>query len=92
MQKRHFEHMATIVKAILDNAWSDDWPSWAVQDSNGNRQQGFVAPGIDSYTRAVLTAEAFIVFACEWDPRFDEQRFLQACGLVEKPSKIRRTA
>lgn len=42
--------------------------------------------------RAVWTAEAFILLFQQFNPRFDEQRFLQACGLVPKPERKRRTA
>ena len=32
-------------------------------------------------------AEGFIMLFKEYNPRFDEQRFLHACGLVEQPAK-----
>ena len=34
--------------------------------------------------RAIEAAEFFIFFAREFNPRFDTQRFLIACGLQEK--------
>lgn len=37
--------------------------------------------------RAIQTAEAFIILATRFNPLFDRQRFLQACGLVETPKK-----
>ena len=35
-------------------------------------------------------AEGFITLFQEYNPRFDEQRFLVACGLVEKAPKVKR--
>jgi hypothetical protein len=42
------------------------------------------------YIRAVWTAEAFIMLFQQHNPRFDTQRFLIACGLVEKLAKVRK--
>ncbi len=82
MQKRHFEHMASIVRAILDGEWTNEFPPY------GDESRSIVNDGPDeSYTRAVWTAEAFIKIAAEHNPRFDQNRFLIACGLKEKPAK-----
>jgi hypothetical protein len=85
MTKRHFEVAAKQVKAILDGHWTSEFPSWA--DRHGN----IVGPieidtedsgNLDvSYTRAVWTAEAYILLFTEFNPRFDQTRFLKACGL-----------
>lgn len=90
MTKKHFEHAASIIRAILAGEWTNEWPIWAVCDSNGNYQMGFIAPNVDNYTRAVQTAEAFIILFQAYNPRFSVNRFLVACGLAEKPEKKRR--
>jgi hypothetical protein len=78
MTKQHFIRAAEIVKSIRDGHWTDEPPAWA---------DNLVLMS-HSYTRAVQTAEAFLFLFKEYNPRFDEQRFLVACGLVEKPVKL----
>ena len=80
--KKHFIRAAEIVQSIRSGFWTNEPPDWA--DSEAIRP-------ISSYQRAVQTAEAFIVLAREFNPRFDAQRFLIACGLVDKPSKHRQS-
>lgn len=77
MQKRHFERMAAIVLSILQGEWTNERPSWAPCDIDETT----------AVTRAVQTAEAFIMLASEDNPRFDRTRFLIACGLADKPVK-----
>ena len=96
MQKRHFQHAADMVKAILDGHWTNELPNWAPEQVGepievDTRDSGNVKP---SYVRAVWTAEAFIKLFSEWNPLFDQTRFLIACGLVAAPvkAKKRRTA
>jgi hypothetical protein len=74
------------VRAILDGHWTNEPPAWA--------NSFYSAPYLtdsseESYTRAVQTAEAFIVLFTEWNSRFDRDRFLIACGLVDAPVKTR---
>ena len=85
MQKRHFEHMAAMVKAILNGEWTDSVPHWASLQELGCTYHTTV------YERAVQTAEAFIILASKWNADFDVRRFLIACGLVEKPAKVKRS-
>lgn len=72
MTKKHFEAMARLVKAILNDEWTSESPEWVDGwfVNRGNRQ------------RATQTAEAFIILARSFNPRFNEQKFLKACGLV----------
>lgn len=95
MNKRHFEHMAAIVKAIHDGKWShtqpewvgptdrsDEWRTLEISDELGNLDINIV--------RAIMTAEAFINLASQWNPLFDRTRFLYACGLGPKPQPKKR--
>ena len=81
MTKRHFEAMADIVKAILADEWTDDLPDWSAESH-------ISVP--TTYQQAARVAEAFIVLCERWNPRFDRQRFLVACGLVDAPSKVHK--
>ena len=82
MTKQHFQAMADIVKAIRDGKWTDDSPSWANPRLTGSP--------IPCYWRAVQTAEAFILIAERFNPLFNRDRFLVACGLVAAPVKVRK--
>lgn len=82
MTKQHFIRAAEIVREILEGLWTNDAPVWA---------SGIRHVDIQKYTRAVLTAEAFITLFRAYNDRFDEQRFLVACGLVDAPAKPKRT-
>ena len=85
MTKKHFERAAEIVKAILEGHWTTELPNWAPSYClQGN------AHDIYDPTRAVQTAEAFLLLFKEYNPRFDQQRFLVACGLVNTPVKVKR--
>jgi len=76
----HFVRAAEIVRAIRDGHWTNELPLWG-------RNRSGVSPAITGHERAVYTAEAFIVLATGFNPRFDTQRFLIACGLVDAPVK-----
>ena len=78
MTRQHFQHAAIIVKAIRDGYWTDDFPSWA----DDSRNVSIMDLNSDYYTRAVQTAEAFIKLFREFNPRFNQAKFLKACGLV----------
>ncbi len=85
MTKKHFIRAAAIVDAIRSGHWAMIPPSWADPNS--------VSFGIEAtpdYDRAVHTAEVFILLACEFNPRFDTNRFLIACGLADAPAKAKR--
>ena len=79
MTKKHFIHMAEIVRNIRNGHWTDDSPAWARPPLTGSP--------IPCYWRAVQTAEAFIFLATEYNHRFDTHRFLVACGLAEPAPK-----
>jgi hypothetical protein len=76
--KQHFIRAAEIVRSIDTGDWTDDRPVWFV---NTQRPE---------HDRAAVVAEAFIVLASEYNPRFDENRFLIACGLIPAPPKKAR--
>lgn len=90
MTKQHFSQAASMVNAILNGEWTNIPPEWANADdmlewhmtTNHTEWNG-------DYTRAVQTAEAFILLFQRDNPRFDQQRFLQACGLVAVPERKR---
>ena len=80
MTKQHFIRAAEIVRSIRVGDRTMALPSWAEPYSSAFADDG-------RYARAIQTAKAFLLLFKEYNPRFDEQRFLQACGLVEKPVK-----
>lgn len=84
MTKKHFIVMAKIVRNILEGNWTNNPPSWA-----SNVLQQMEQTEEDNRLRAVQTAEAFIFLSRNENPRFDQNRFLVACGLAEKPVKAR---
>ena len=85
MTKKQFERAAEMAKAILEGHWTNEPPVWC-HDSSHYRLHTCASTG---YTRAVQTAEAFLGLFQEFNPRFDQQRFLVACGLVNAPVKIK---
>jgi len=88
MTKKHFNQAADIVRAILNGEWTDDPPSWA--DATAYTSVTALDDSADTaYTRAVQTAEAFIVLFSAHNDRFDINRFLVACGLRVENRKAR---
>lgn len=83
MTKCVFEAAAEMVQNILKEKWTDDPPAWT-KECYAHLD---ATPGLD---RAVFIAEAFIILFSASNPRFDQTRFLVACGLVEKPIKAKR--
>jgi hypothetical protein len=81
LTKKHFIRAAEMVRSIADGNWIHVPPSWA-------DIKGYEGPYIAHRDRAVQTAEAFIILAEGFNPRFDTRRFLVACGLVEAPIKL----
>lgn len=86
MTRMHFTRAAEIVKAIKDGYWSDRLPEWPdisvsrlVETSTAD--DGNINPAL---VRACWTAEAFIIIFREYNSRFNQVKFLQACGLGEK--------
>lgn len=84
MTKQHFIRAAEIVRAINDGDWTHEAPDWA------NFNDYYPAAIMEHYTRAVQTAEVFIMLFSEHNPRFDYQRFLVACGLAVAPAKVKK--
>ncbi len=82
MTKKHFENAAVNVNAIRKGYWTSEAPRWANAE--------LMARIPDDYTRAVQTAEAYIMLFKQFNPRFDQDKFLVACGLAEAPAKRRR--
>jgi len=78
MTKMHFQHAAGMVKAILQGEWTRDFPVWVCIERVGRTNHLE-----DEYEQACIVAEAFILLFRAFNPRFDKQRFLVACGLVE---------
>lgn len=83
-----------MVRAILAGDWTFDPPDWADSERFDASAAEYDHDSELSarYTRAVQTAEAFIILSQAFNPAFDSARFLQACGLVDAPSKARRKA
>ena len=82
MTKQHFIRAAEIVKSIRDGNWSNELPRWA-DGGIYNPPYADRFSTAENYTRAVQTAEAFLHLFKEYNPRFDERRFLSACGLLK---------
>jgi hypothetical protein len=95
MTKQHFIRAAEQVKAILDGHWTTDLPDWALQhDWMAFTPLGRIEVDTENggnvdvnVLRAIWTAEAYILLFQAYNPRFDVQRFLVACGLVDAPVK-----
>lgn len=87
MTKQHFIRAAEQVKAILDGGWTNEPPNWfrgnaypcdagyPYYDGSPNDEAS------NALTRAVWTAEAYILLFQQFNPLFNEARFLKACGL-----------
>jgi hypothetical protein len=81
--KKHMESAAKIVKHILLGKWTNDPPEWA----NHCHMTITVPCNEDAYTRAVQTAEVFIILfqgSKALEQRFDAKRFLTTCGLKDE--------
>ena len=84
MTKRHFQAAAEQVRAILNGEWTDELPDWA-------SRQAFQNIPVNAYeARAIQTAEAYILLFSRFNPLFNQQTFLVACGLLEAPAKRKR--
>lgn len=72
-------HAALMVRNIAAGEWTNVPPSWAdyhrIVVFSGEMEPD------EAYTRAVQTAEAFILLFMRFDPTFNEQAFLRACKL-----------
>lgn len=94
MTRKHFQRAAEFIKGIVQGDWSSELPSWAPTPIGtlievDTELKGNVSP---YYVRAVWTAEAFILLFQEFNPRFNRETFLIACGLVQpaKPTRTRK--
>lgn len=76
-----------MVRAILKGQWTNDPPAWADENVYYDMVPVLASSSDAYYTRAVQTAEAFILLFRAFNPLFDESRFLAACGLVEPAKK-----
>lgn len=86
MTKKHFIAAAGIVNNIRTGNWGYELPDW------------FTGPEChrpvdlaDTVELAGRVAEAFIILAQQSNPRFEEIRFLRACGLLETPQKVKKS-
>ena len=86
MTKKHFEHAAKIVSAILAGEWTNDLPDWA----DVAKTMPIAEDVTSDYLRAMWTAEAFILLFAADNTRFDRARFLFACGIGPKPERRTR--
>lgn len=101
MTSKHFRRAAEMVRAIAAGDWTNEPPSWAL----ASKTFGYPAYGIGdpievsteahgnisaAYMRAVWTAEFLILFFREHNSRFNQERFLVACGLADAPVKGRK--
>jgi hypothetical protein len=69
---------AKIVNAILNGKWTNEPPAWA--NISRMTSEDFPHSMNHQYTRAVQTAEVFIILF-QINPKFDPRKFLTACGL-----------
>lgn len=76
MTKKHFIAMAQLVADIRtgDVALATAEP-WIVDYIKS-------ASNPDAAISACVTAQAFVTLALRFNPRFDTDRFLRACGLI----------
>lgn len=80
--KQHFQQAADMVKAIKAGDWTDQPPSWAETIPEGEVDAGYSrVETVDDYTRAVQSAEFCILLFQAYNPRFNVDTFLRACGL-----------
>lgn len=84
MTRKHFEAMAALVRDILAGNRQD---TSAVTWVDSERYQGgdiTQTTWIDTvrYREACIVAHAFVSLGLASNPRFNERRFLVACGLV----------
>ncbi len=88
MTKRHFVRAAKLVNSIRTGEWTHDAPDWVEDTPDDDDEPLYDAAWGDiesiDYTRAVQTAEAFILLFREFNPRFDRDEFLRACGLTRE--------
>lgn len=86
MTRRDYVRAAAQVFAIQAGDWTHELPEWAPVSGDftgievSTESLGNVA---SDYVRAVWTAEAYCLLFADDNPRFNQRRFLQACGLVE---------
>ena len=84
MTKKHFIRAAEIVQSIRSGHWSEELPGFSQHEV----EMLGCSTHVTDFERATLTAEAFIILGRAFNLRFDTQRFLVACGLIDdKPAK-----
>ena len=88
MTKKYLIAAAEIVRNIREGNWTGSPPVWAENYTMAIT----VSDDYTAYIRACQTAEAFCLLFATDNPRFDQERFLSACGLVDAPTKKRSAA
>lgn len=83
MTAKDFRLAASIVRAILNGGWTLDTPAWAGPCGVTHNLSQWDDDERLNYTRAVWTAEAMIMLFEQINPRFNQQKFLKACGLTK---------
>lgn len=79
--KGTFIQAAAMVGSVLRGGWTPAPPDWADRSRYMEGSLGLFAKN-EYYTRAVQMAEIFILLFTHANPRFDRDRFLDACGLL----------
>lgn len=85
MTRKHFELMAALVRDILAGKHEDTsampWvDSWRYDHVTENTSLDTLR-----YREACIAAHAFVSIGLAANPRFNERRFLAACGLLPNP-------
>lgn len=88
MDDRDVRRMVGMVRAIRAGKWTSEPPAWCpAEGADGERYQitdirtsGEISD--DTFTRAIQTAEAFILLAHASHLPFDETKFLRDCGFL----------
>lgn len=78
--KGSFIQAASMVRDVLQGGWTSAPPPWA--DKTRYMEGSGLFAQSECYTRAVQMAEIFILLFTHANPRFDRDRFLDACGLL----------
>jgi hypothetical protein len=74
-------HAARMVRSIAAGQWTNAFPYWADANRNNAFESCHSSDDDVNYTRAVQTAEAFILLFLKFDPTFNDAAFLRACNL-----------
>ena len=78
LSRNHFITAAEQVRDIKEGRWTHVAPDWADESRYDCK---YALCDFTNYTRAVQTAEAYMLLFSAYNPRFDKDKFLSACGL-----------